>query len=222
MATIEKVKNVKTHTKYKLKDGTIVPGVTTVLGVLAKPALIHWAWDLGSRGIDYRKYRDKMASIGTLAHYMIECDLKDEDPELDSYSKEEINLAENALISFWEWKKQYNPKPLGVELQLSSEKYRYGGTIDLYCEIDGELWLVDFKTGKAIYPEMVTQLSAYNQLMRENGFMVNKIRVLRIGRDETEGFEDQVKTQGELKPHWQKFRHCLGIYEANKKIKGGA
>ena len=33
------------HTVYKTADGIRVPGVTTVLGVLNKPALIKWAND---------------------------------------------------------------------------------------------------------------------------------------------------------------------------------
>ena len=219
---VEKIKGVKMHQKYVTSDGRTVPGVTTVLGVLAKPALIHWAWDLGTKGIDYRKYRDKMANIGTLAHYLIECDLKEVDPELDSYSPEEINLAENCLISYWEWKKKNNPKVIATELQLVSDCYGYGGTIDLYCEIDGLKYLVDFKTGKAIYPEMICQLSAYYYVMDENGYPVDKIQILRIGRDETEGFEVQEKMIGELRWYWSKFLSALGVYNADKEIRRGS
>lgn len=35
----------KVHTKYISKDGEQVPGVTTILGILSKPALIHWSWE---------------------------------------------------------------------------------------------------------------------------------------------------------------------------------
>ena len=49
----------KIHTVYKTKDGIRVPGVTTILGELAKPALIHWAWDLGIKNIDYRVHRQR-------------------------------------------------------------------------------------------------------------------------------------------------------------------
>lgn len=217
---MEKVNNVKAHQTYRTKDGTKVPGVTTVLGVLAKPALIHWAWKLGMDGVDYRKYRDKMASIGTLAHYMVESDLKTETPDLESYSAEEIKLAENALISYWEWHDTYNPTLLESEIQLVSEKHRYGGTIDLYCEIHGVPTLVDFKTGKAVYPEMITQLAAYRQLLIENGYPVKKVQLLRIGRDESEHYDLKANiTAKHLQPHWKKFKACLTIYEQDKLIK---
>ncbi len=46
-------KRSKVHTRYKLKNGLLVPGVTTVTGVLDKPALIIWANRLGLQGIDW-------------------------------------------------------------------------------------------------------------------------------------------------------------------------
>lgn len=218
MATVEKLKNVKAKSRYRTISGEIVPGVTTVLGVLNKPALIHWSWDLGMQGIDYRKFRDKLASIGTLAHYLIECDIKKESPDLEAYSQEEVDLAENCLLSYYEWKRGKDIFPVMSEGQLVSEKYKYGGTIDLYGSVDGTLNLVDFKTGKAIYPEMIAQLAAYLQLLTEHGCNVKKVRILRIGRDEKEGFEEQIKTPAQLRPYWRLFQHCLKVYQLQKEI----
>ena len=80
--------NVKAHTQYKLKSGTLVPGVTTILNsVLDKPFLVKWAYNCGCQGIDYRKVRDTAADIGTLVHYSILCDLKNEKPDLSEYSQ---------------------------------------------------------------------------------------------------------------------------------------
>ena len=44
-------KKANAHTQYKLVDGTKVPSVTTVLGILNKPALVKWANNLGLQGI---------------------------------------------------------------------------------------------------------------------------------------------------------------------------
>ncbi len=221
MATVEKVGGVKTHTTYKLKNGQRVPGVTTVLGILNKPALIHWAWDLGSKGIDYRKYRDKMAEVGTLAHYMVQCDLALGEPDLEGYSKETINLAENCLISYYEWRRGKDIQPITVEEPMVSEKYKFGGTVDFYGYVDGILNIVDLKTGKAIYPEMIHQLSAYMQLLIESGREVEKVRILRIGRSEDEGFEERVISAESLKPHFELFANCLNVYSLQKRIKKG-
>src|SRR5438093_1588565 len=35
------------HTVYKNAAGKRVPGVTTILGILNKPALLKWAWEQG-------------------------------------------------------------------------------------------------------------------------------------------------------------------------------
>jgi len=211
-------KKTKTHTQYKLQDGTVVPGVTTVLGVLAKPALIYWAWSLGCQKIDYRKYRDAAADVGTLAHAMIAAELGAEAPDLTPYSPETIDKAENAILSFYEWQKNRDIRPLLVECPLVSEEYRYGGTLDCLAVIDGIPTLLDIKTGKAIYPEMLYQLAAYRQLLLENGYEIQQAMILRVGRDETEGFDTKKITDFEL--YWEIFEACLRIYYAQKEIKG--
>jgi hypothetical protein len=208
---------VKAHQRYKLKDGTIVPGATTILSVLNKPALVKWANNLGLQGIDSNKYRDEKAEIGTLAHYFVECELKGEEPDTSDYTKNQIDQAENALIKFYEWRKNNDLQVIGSELQLVSEKYKYGGTVDCYGILNSVPTLIDFKTSKAIYPEMLHQLAAYKQLLEENGYPVKKARILRIGRDETEGFEELLA--GNLKLHWRIFKHCREIYELQKILK---
>lgn len=208
----------KAHIVYKLQNGKKVPGTTTILSVLNKPALMHWAWDLGMNGIDYRTYRDTTARIGTLAHHLVQCDMTGETPDMSEYSPLEIDQAENSLLSYYEWRKGKNIIAIENELPLVSEKFEYGGTIDILAEIDGELWLIDVKTGKAIYTEMLHQLAAYRQLLNENGYDVQKAKILRIGRDETEGFEERTIT--DFSKHWELFYHCLQIYKIQKEIGG--
>ena len=48
-------KRGRVHTVYKTKDGKRVPGVTTILGVINKPALVRWANNLGLQGIDSQR-----------------------------------------------------------------------------------------------------------------------------------------------------------------------
>ena len=49
--TVGRFTSVRAHQRYKIEDGTIVPGVTTVVGILNKPALVPWANKLGLEGI---------------------------------------------------------------------------------------------------------------------------------------------------------------------------
>ena len=208
---------VESHIQYRTQEGRLVPGVTTILGILAKPALLYWAWDLGRKGIDYRKYRDSKADIGTLAHYLILQYLLGRKPDTSDYSKNQIDKAENCFLSYLEWEKNHEMSPFLVEKPLVSEKYLFGGTVDLYCQLDGKPTVIDFKTGKNIYDEAIMQLSAYSHLLAENGHNVEVIRVLRIGRDESEGFEEKVIYDSEI--NWQIFLRCLGVYRLKQSLK---
>jgi len=207
----------KAHIRYELSDGTKVPGVTTVLGVLNKPALVIWANRLGLQGIDSSKYRDGMADIGTLAHQMIVDYFKGEETDTNEYSKSQIDAAENCLLSFWEWEKGHKIEVILAEIPLVSREHGYGGTIDCFCKLDGQPTLLDFKTGKAIYPEFFYQLAAYEQLLAEAGHSFEASRILRIGRDNDEGFEE--RSVGKLDKQFELFKHCLAIYNIQKELK---
>jgi len=203
------------HTVYKVESGTRVPGVTTIVGVLNKPMLVNWANRLGLEGIEVSKYVDDLAGVGTLAHEMVHCHLTGKDLDTDEYSKKDIDRAENALISFFEWAKDKEIEIILAEQPLISEKMKVGGTCDLYAKINGENYLIDLKTSNAIYDEHFIQLTAYKMLLEENGYPVDKAMIVRIGRDETEGFETRVIT--DFGKYESIFRHCLAIYELRKK-----
>lgn len=223
MSTSEQtiVERSKQHGPYKLKDGTRVPGVTTITGVLNKPALVKWANNLGLRGIDSTKYVDSLATVGTLAHDMILADLSGDSVVLAASQADPAtrDLAENCYLSFCAWRKQHDIRPISLEQSLVSEKYRYGGRADMVAEIDGTLELVDFKTGKGIYPEMFYQLAGYAPLLLENGVVnrpIERARILNIPRAETETFLEKAKAS--LRVEWAIFQKCLEIYNLMKEI----
>ena len=203
---------VRAHISYRNSQGTYVPGVTTVLGILDKPWLIAWANKLGLEGIDSTKYRNEKGSIGSLAHYMIMSHLKGETPDVSEYSELEKKYAKISLKSFWLWKREHSLAPILIEEGLVSDTYNYGGTIDLYCLLDGQYTLIDFKTGKSIYPEMFYQLAAYKELLLEHKYPFQQARLLRIGREG--GFED--KRTVDLSREFEIFKHCLAIYNIRK------
>lgn len=205
------------HTVYKDSKGNRLPSVTTVLNILAKPSLIDWAWQMGTQGLDYKAVRDTAGNIGTLAHYLIMCDIKDEDADTSEYSSADTAKAETCLIKYWEWSKSHKVEPLMVETPLISEQYQFGGTIDFFGKVDGQPTLLDFKTGKGIYDEFFYQLAAYEQLLTEAGQLVEITRILRIGRNEDEGFEE--RTTGNLDKQWQIFLNCLNIYKLQRAIR---
>jgi len=205
------------HVRYRNKAGKVIPGVTTITGILNKPALVKWANNLGLQGIDSTKYVDNLAEVGTLAHYLIMCHLMGATPDTSNCSEKQIDQAENCVLSFLEWEKAHHLEPILIETPLVSEAYQFGGTLDCYAKLDGSLALIDFKTGKAIYPEMIYQLAAYRQLLFDNGYGVNNARILRIGRDEDEGFEE--KQRHSLDNEWEIFKDCLDIHRRQKEVR---
>lgn len=206
----------RAHQRYRLTDGTIVPGVTTVLGIINKPALVKWANNLGLQGIDSSKYVDETARIGTLAHEMVQEHLGGPKWDRYAYTPEQIDLAENAVLSFFEWERQNvtSFKTVFIEEQFVSEKSRFGGTIDFYGELNGQMWLVDFKTCKALYPEHTYQTAAYRALLLERGYRVDGVRILRIGRSEDEGFDDHIIGREEIEDAYRVFDCALKLYQA--------
>jgi hypothetical protein len=215
---VENGKKVKSHVIYKTKEGQRVPGVTTILNVLAKPALLYWAWDLGTKGIDFRAFRDDKADIGSLAHEMILAHLRGEEVDKSVYTPKQVDLAENSFLKYLDWEKHHTVEPILLETPLVSEAYGYGGTPDNFCLLDGVPTLLDYKTSKGIYTEMYYQLAAYENLLIEHGEKPKKAKIIRVGRDEIEGFEESPEIY-DLMLYFEVFKNCLGIYKLQKKIK---
>jgi hypothetical protein len=205
---------IKAKGKYHDKDGIQIPSVTTALGELAKPALIKWANRIGLEGIELGKYKDHLADIGTLTHYLIICSLKEEEPYLDEYTPEQVRMAEACFEKFNDWFKINPVRPIIAEEPLVSEQYKYGGTIDLYALCRKDLLLVDFKTNAiGVFPEMIYQVSAYRQLLREKGYLVSRAIILRLGRGTTEGAEERTLTAEEMDNGFEIFKHTLAIHK---------
>jgi len=203
------------HRPYHLADGATIPSVTTILGVLDKPGLPHWAWECGKEGLDYREVRDAAARVGTIAHYLIADHLKGEAPDTVACATEEVAKANNCLAKYLQWEKEHSISPVMIETPLISEEFRFGGTPDLLAEYDGKFTLIDFKTGGGIYDSYFYQLAAYWKLLEEQGWPVASARILRISADDSD-FEEVVKTN--LDVGWQIFQHCLAIYRLQNEL----
>ena len=212
-------KAAKQHTVYKTSSGKRVPSVTTIIGVIAKPALIPWANRLGLEGTVYEDYLKESGKVGTLAHEMIQEDMGGPAFAWDrnAYTQDQIDQAEISRKNFELWcksKPSFNPE--AIEVPLVSDSCGFGGRIDLLARIDGDLWLIDFKTGKGIFPEMEVQVAAYNYLLDESGYKIKGSRILRFGRAEEGGFEDCVLSEGKIRAAWNVFECALSLYRAKQ------
>ena len=207
---------VKAHTIYVNANGDRVVGVTTVLNVLDKPALVIWSNRLGLQGIDSTKFKDKMADIGTITHLRILHELKGTEPDLSEYSQADIKASDNCMMSYHSWSKIHKLEPICIETPLTSDRYGYGGTPDFIGLVDGRLEIIDYKTGNGIYGSAYYQVSAYRQMAHELGHQVEHARILRIGRTDDEGFEERLVTK--FDDEFKLFLNCLEIYNLLKKM----
>ena len=200
-------KKSRSHTQYKTRDGVIVPEVTTIVGLMEKPAIHAWIARITKEGHDWDKYRDEMAEIGSLAHQMILAYLKGEKVDTGDYTPNQVDLAENCYLKYLEWAKGKEIKPILVEEPLVDAEHRFGGTPDFSGLVDGVKTLMDYKTG-GVYQEAYIQACAYVHLLPTP--KPERIIILGIPRTETEKFVAEEHTSYEK--GWEIFRRLLEIY----------
>ena len=217
----ERTKSIRqARNVYTLKDGTKVPGVTTVLGLRAKPFLIEWAFKLGREHPELnstRDYTDDLANIGKAAHAMIAGELTGVPPDLSDFTANEIKAAEIPLEKFRAWASGHSITVHASEEVVVNEEDRYGGCLDVLATIDGVLTVIDIKTSKSIYPEFFWQVAAYAEAKKKLGADIKSIRIIRVGRNEGEGFEDQARAS--WSNEFNAFMALRTLYDIERCIK---
>jgi hypothetical protein len=209
----------KAHQTYYNSMGQKVVGVTTALNLKAKQALIGWAYKRGKDGLELYSSRDKAADIGTIVHARIMGYFLGY--EIDDYniSREAWDLADQSMQSFYEWARPRKVKPILVETQLVSEKYQFGGTPDVYGEMDDRLTLLDFKTGSGIYDDQFLQVAAYSQLLTENKYPHTKIILLNIPKSKGDRFRVEDASAEELALEFEEFLCFAKAWDLERQIK---
>lgn len=160
---------------YEWKGETFVSVTTVISGGVPKNFLKNWAKKLVAEAavqerevwapkseadaIDWLKHADdrvsdKASDIGSDVHEWAEAHvlgkpIPDPRPEIISYCG-----------SFKKFLADWEPKYEATEATVYSRTHGYAGTLDALMWIDGRLYIVDYKTGKRIYPEVALQLAA--------------------------------------------------------------
>lgn len=206
---------------YRLANGKRVPGVTTILGKFKDPGgLLHWAWQCGVDGIDYREKRDDAGDVGSIAHAWIEQDIQGYGVGLpiDSDSPKH-QLAASALEAFRAWRRNVKLEIIATEWPLVSELHSFGGTLDALGLADRLVVLLDWKSSNRVYTEHVAQCAAYRQLVRENTkHVVNGAHLLRVGK-ELGDFSHHYIPPEALDMGWDRFLASKWLYETDAKLK---
>jgi hypothetical protein len=215
------------------KTGKLVPSVTNVISVLDKPALSRWASletakaaaalkaSLPSmddeeivstlKGAPWRK-ADRAADRGTTIHEWLEKAMLGEPvPDLDGEALDYEQAAHG-------WLDAFKPEPVVLECTMFAPAY--AGTADGIVNIQGEAWLIDFKTSKGLYESAALQLAALYACKivanEEEGWsdapQIDRVAAVRIG---TEG-QFEMKEVVDLDAHAKAFRACLRVWEWQK------
>jgi len=220
-----------TDAKKAAKDGEIwVPSVTTILNVLAKPALINWkveqhlkqAYLISQNPIphatenDFIWYvknqaemeMDKAPSAGTDFHDILEQYYKLALP-LDHELKPLCDDVNEVIAHHCDWQ-EWRP-----EVNFVSDGY--GGQIDL----SANGWIIDFKTkqeaakfkpGKMAYDDHCTQLGAYREgIGQPTARCANVFICLEDGQIDFHEHKEE-----DLQKGWQIFQHSLAIFNLQK------
>lgn len=167
--------------------GNTYPSVTQVLDILRKPALEVWFKNNTPEFI--REESEKAKIIGSQIHELIQNHIEQEKMNLETEYPDEVK---NVIKSFFLFKKEHPEIVLKKsEVKMTSEKYKYNGTLDCIGKIGNELVILDWKTGMAkdkavppIYAEAEYQVSAYlhcwNEVMK---LKIERAYILAIAKD---------------------------------------
>ena len=158
--------------------------------------------------------RDAAAEFGTLAHASIELlcrfNHRTEDPAM-----------QRVLEAFEEWRDSS-----GLTIELSEvmvwhpDEYYAGGIDAIARTEDGELVVIDFKTG-GLYDEAAYQLSAYAVALEElTGEPVKHAWVVRIPRDEPAAGKPafQAKQLDDIEGAYATFYWALQLWKYTKSL----
>ena len=200
--------------------------VTTLIGVLDKPALLHWAanesskaavkhsahvhaiakvegdeaaikWLAGARNRQEGGGRSAM-QLGTDVHEALELYAK-----TGHISQDDAEVLP-FVQQFDQWAQVWQPEYVGSEVTVFSPTYRYAGTCDGYMKIDGVPVIFDYKTsrseGKA-YPEVALQLAAYRYAEMQATWRARRTEIFRrryylLGQEEIDRGAPVPEVQG--------------------------
>lgn len=213
--------------------GNYVPGVTTILQTLGKPALVPWAAKVtgdyfynavNSGRTDYaailkeakaahRNIAKDAADIGQNVHLYAECTFKKLPlPELLT------DQAKRGVEAFHKWLDAHKVEVLASERRIFSHEHYYAGTCDFVANIDGKKVVGDIKTSSGIYPEMRLQTAAYQHALQEEKKITFDERLI-IRFDKKSG-DFEAKTFGDFDLDFAGFAAALKLHRTLQEMAG--
>jgi hypothetical protein len=125
--------------------------------------IAYFKW-LASKGWDEAEaLKEAAGEKGTYTHKACEMLLDGSVVRFDTVVDDrQLTTEEYAnVMSFVAWFNEAKPKSIKTEFTVFAPGNTHAGTIDYICEINGETWVIDFKTSASIWPSHIIQLTAY-------------------------------------------------------------
>lgn len=210
---------------YRLKDGTEVPGVTTIIKrYMNQEALKIWAFNQGKLGKpSLYAVMEGEANVGTTVHDMADLALagKLEDEIIEFARKAhpdpiDFGRAQSGFRAYQQWAQAFRVRVIDRELSIVSEKHKVGMTLDRVVLVDNQLALLDFKTASGVYADHLIQLAAYRNLYEER-FPERKLsggcHLIRLPKD---GSAFEHREFVDLRKAWQLFKLYRAAYAVDQ------
>ena len=182
--------------RYYRRNGKYYPSVTYVLSYYPKGK--HFQDWLKKVGYSADWIVKKAGEEGTQVHEMIE----------DYLNVEELNFLQNGIpmynpdiwqmflkfVDFWE---EYKPTLIETEVHLFSDELKVAGTCDMVCELNNELWIIDFKTSNHLQTTYDLQTAVYGKMYEEcYGKKADRYGVLWLKSSKRKKSQDKIQGKG--------------------------
>src|SRR3990167_6529669 len=180
MAKTKKIKSIKsikqpkidenqiilTDDRFRIIDGIAYPRATFILQWYPKnEAFNRWLGNAESFD-EAERIKVEAGREGSLIHRAIEDLIQGQTLLYSDFSE----TAWRKISSFVQWTKDTKPKFVKTEQVVVSKEYMYCGQYDCLAEINGELYLIDWKSGSNIFPSFWLQIASYANALMENDF----------------------------------------------------
>jgi len=213
----------KTGRWYKVNDAW-VPSVTTILSVYPKgTGFDRWLGESSSYDEAIAK-RDAAGDRGALVHEAIAALVAGNNLTVLPATNDRTGLVSlgtereswtlynsdprvaKFIQGFVNWWESCKPEPIAVEVFLAGDGY--AGTCDFQGRVDGEPWLIDWKTSARVYASHHLQTAAYAAAAPETKW---RRGILHLKTSTKKGFQ-LVESDGDWLADWNAFLACKTIY----------
>ena len=182
--------------RYYRRNGKYYPSIIYVLSYYPKGK--HFQDWLKKVGYSADWIVKKAGEEGTQVHEMIE----------DYLNGEELNFLQNGIpmynpdiwqmflkfVDFWE---EYKPTLIETEVHLFSDELKVAGTCDMVCELNNELWIIDFKTSNHLQTTYDLQTAVYGKMYEEcYGKKADRYGVLWLKSSKRKKSQDKIQGKG--------------------------